>query len=235
MRIPFSLRNNRIKWATEKVFALIFLFSVIVSTTARAAADDTRDMFMAVEKNNLPQLKAFLRENPSLANIKKPWGETVLMHAIAHGNKSIVDYLISQGADIHAKNCADRGALWYAIMDRFDIMNELLSMGLDVNAKDSIGMTVLMMACLSNRVKMTQLLISKGADVNAQDYDGLTALIHVADGSKIELAKILIANGADLNMRVHSGELKGKTALGVAIRIDYKALIALLRKHGAKE
>jgi ankyrin repeat protein len=231
MRIYFFPRNN----LKKKGFVLLFLLSLILSMTIWAVADDTHDMFLSVEKDNMSKLKAFLRNNPSLANAKKPWGETVLMHAIAHGNKSIVDYLISQGADIHAKNSAGWSTLWYAVMDRFDIMNELLSRGIDVNAKDSIGMTVLMRACMSNRVKMTELLISKDADVNAQDNEGKTALIYVAEGARIELAKILIANGADLNVRVRKGYYKGKTALGLAMDIQYKALADLLRQHGAKE
>jgi ankyrin repeat protein len=231
MRIYFYFRND----LKKSIFVLLLLFSIILSMTIRAIADDIHDIFLAVEKDKMSDLKAFLLKNPSLANAKKTWGETVLMHAIAHGNKDIVEYLISQGADIYAKNSAGRGTLWYALMDHFDIVNDLLSRGLDVNAKDFNGVTALMHICMSNRVKMAELLIAKGADVNLKDNEGKTALIYVAEGARIELAEILIAKGADLNVRVHSGYLKGKTALGAAIRIDYKALADLLRKHGAKE
>lgn len=219
-----------------KVFLVLLLpLFILFSITVRVFAEDIDDIFHAIEKDDMPQLKTFLQKNPSLANAKGYLGETVLMRAIAHGNKNIVDYLISQGADIHAKDNYGRGALWYAIMDHYDIMKDLLSRGLDINAKDSYGVTVLMQACMSNRVKMTELLILKGADINEVDNEGKTALIYVADGARIELAKILIAKGADLNVRVHSGSLKGKTALGTAINIDYKALVNLLRKHGAKQ
>jgi uncharacterized protein len=47
----------------------------------------------------------------------------------------------------------------------------------DVNAKDSGGITVLMVASGVGLLDMVQALIEKGADVNAKDQTGVTALM----------------------------------------------------------
>jgi ankyrin repeat protein len=52
----------------------------------------------------------------------------------------------------------------------------LLDHGADVNARNSGGLTALMIAAASNQAEMVSLLINSGADKNAKDENGNTAL-----------------------------------------------------------
>lgn len=89
-----------------------------------------------------------------------------------------------------------------------------LEKGVDVDARDYVGNTPLMLAVHKRRVDVVQLLVEKGADVNATNMDGdgrfycLTPLFAVADnadteseGDAIEIAKILLAAGAQRDVR----------------------------------
>jgi len=84
-----------------------------------------------------------------------------------------------------------------------DKLKVLIKKGLNVNAKDTNGMTPLMYAYNCDEIPI---LIDAGADVNARDNNGKTVLMHAGKDCKIEL---LLAAGVDVNAR----DNEGKTAL----------------------
>ncbi len=80
----------------------------------------------------------------------------------------------------------------------------LIDRGADVNAKQDIGLTALMIAVIKKGHEIVRLLIDSGVDVNAKDNSGKTALliaIYVADNSgpgqeQKNIINLLIAAGA---------------------------------------
>jgi len=77
---------------------------------------------------------------------------------------------------------------------------QLLTNGLDINAKGKYGMTALMHVSSDSR-SIFKLLLEKGADVNAIDDTGQTACIHAAiKGDRIKIAGLLEYN-ADINIK----------------------------------
>ena len=81
----------------------------------------------------------------------------------------------------------------------------LLEKGFPVNARNSLGMTPLMMN--NENAAMTRLLLEQGADVNAQCNEGGTALMQ--EILRPQVARALLDAGADPNIR----NKKGETAL----------------------
>jgi ankyrin repeat protein len=57
-----------------------------------------------------------------------------------------------------------------------EVVEALLAKGADVNAKDDLGMTALILASGLGHREVVQLLLDKGADVNAMSKTGRTAL-----------------------------------------------------------
>ena len=111
-----------------------------------------------------------------------------------------------------------------------EIAGLLVSKGADVNAADSDGVTPLF-HCVDD-LDLAQLLISKGAEVRAKAANGRTPLHEVACFGSPEVAELLIARGADVNAR--DGE--DLTPLSCAKTPEpRKDIIALLKRHGAKE
>ena len=91
-------------------------------------------------------------------------------------------------------------------------IEQLISSGADVNAKDAFGSTALMMASSNGQKAVVEMLISAGADVNERDNGGMTALHSTAENANVSIAEILISAGADLKIR----NKEGMTALDLA-------------------
>lgn len=59
-----------------------------------------------------------------------------------------------------------------------DAVKLLLTKGADVNAKDKLGQTALMLAASSGQGDSVTVLLDKGADAMAKDLNGRTAMDH---------------------------------------------------------
>ena len=71
----------------------------------------------------------------------------------------------------------------------------------DVNAYDSYGNTLLVLAAQTNSASLAMELIERGADVNAQNWRGQTALHFAMSFGYHSMADLLLARGADKTIR----------------------------------
>jgi ankyrin repeat protein len=115
-----------------------------------------------------------------------------------------------------------------------DVQNALND-GADVNAKNDLGLTVLMRASYGgytngSYAEIVKLLLAKGADVNIKTKEGITALTEALSGGNAEIVKLLLAKGADINVR----NSKGETALVIAKNKGKTEIVAMLERAGAK-
>lgn len=110
-----------------------------------------------------------------------------------------------------------------------EAVRNLLAKGVDVNARDRLGLTPLHEAVARQSREVVHLLIGKGADVNAQTASGFTALHYAARDGQVRAAELLVAAGADLNTRTASGQ----TPLHYAVRRGHYGTAELLVDEGA--
>jgi len=106
-----------------------------------------------------------------------------------------------------------------------------LNEGANVNAKNDVGMTPLILASLSNK-EIVELLIEKGANVNAKGNEGFTALMMAVINGNSEIVELLVGKGADVSVR---NDRDGRTALEIAEEKDKTEIVEILRKAGATE
>jgi len=112
--------------------------------------------------------------------------------------------------------------------------------GADVNARNQLGETPLIMAARNGHIEKIKVLLDHGADINSQgSEDGKTALIWAAHMNDADMTKLLLDKGANPNLK----DRDGYTARTGAIQIDenastgdpahdrrYKEVMKLLRK-----
>lgn len=157
------------------------------------------------------------------------------------GHTDIIRLLLEKGASAHDIGArallAAAGSTVVGVEDRdlSETARLLLSLGVDVNAKDNDGWTALLMAADQNRSAVAQTLLDAGADVNARCecsgylLGGWTALMIASREGRVELVKMLLAKRADVDIRNNQGE----TALKVATRRGNAEVVRLLRTHGS--
>ncbi len=105
----------------------------------------------------------------------------------------------------------------------------LIENEIDVNFRDEIGGTALIVALFKGDLDIAELLIKNGADVNAKDDNGWTALMSAFYPGRLDIVKLLIRKGADVNAKVNDGW----TALMSASQGRHLEGVKLLVEEGA--
>lgn len=156
-------------------------------------------------------------------------GYTPAMLAMAGNHRSIVEYLVEEGAALNLHLAAYLGDA--------DRVNEFLAGGADVNLKGPNGWPPLHYAVLQKQTDMAKLLIAAGADLNAlagrkgfaEDFVGGTALHHAVQQGDVGIVGLLIDSGAD----VEATNQYGITALQWATLEGKSEMVKLLIAKGA--
>lgn len=79
-------------------------------------------------------------------------------------NSSLVGYLLSQGAEINARNRNGRTALWFAAAGDINAVIYLIDQGAFLDLPDSEGVTPVMVAAECDHIEIVRYLIEHGAD-----------------------------------------------------------------------
>ena len=159
-------------------------------------------------------------------------GQTPLHIAAICNHVAIEKYLLVNEADHTVQDSSGSSALHEAVRyGNIDVIKALLDSGANVNAKDNLGKTPVMI--ISPREKAQEiykLLISYRADLTEKDMFGDTVLHNaIMVNSDVETVAILTNNGADINTR----NKEGVTPLHIAIQKDNPAVARLLTENGA--
>ena len=122
-------------------------------------------------------------------------------------------------------------ACWEDAVRRGDIeiVRDLLTRGVDFNARDRYGQTGLMLAAHSGHLAIVRLLIEHGVDLNITAKYGLSAVMLAVVASHEEIALALARAGADLSLRgTGAPGFAGKTAADLATARGWSQLATAL-------
>ena len=164
-------------------------------------------------------------------NTTLPGGETALMTAARVGVLASVKALLARGATVDAKDQThgQTAVMWAAAEGHAPVVEMLIELGADFNARLASGMTPLLFAVREGRSDVARVLLKAGVDVNAPVPveggrrrtvggralpPGSTPLLVAVINGHFELAAQLLEAGAD-----PKANLTGYTALHAIVPV----------------
>ncbi|MCL2484724.1 MAG: ankyrin repeat domain-containing protein [Endomicrobia bacterium] len=173
--------------------------------------DGNNVLLIAAGENNRAEIINILIEAGANTEIKNKNGYTPLMMAIRNTRTENVLALIKAGANVNTaydKPYDDEDKttpLMYAVseysVNEPRVIQALIDAGANVNAKDALGYTPLLIAARHSWLKPENLeiLIKSGANIEEKDKDGYTSLVRAIRNTRAENVLVLIKAGANVN------------------------------------
>ncbi|WP_295459108.1 ankyrin repeat domain-containing protein [uncultured Thiodictyon sp.] len=130
--------------------------------------------------------------------------------AFEAGDKQVIDLFVRAGIKLPAEDEDGTPLLLSALKRGLTVIATIiLDASVDVNVRDNLGLTPLLIACgkpIAGYQIIAEKLIAKGANVNARDGLGNTPLLLALTGGMLDIARLLILNGANVSARSRTGE-----------------------------
>lgn len=130
----------------------------------------------AIACGDLSSVKASLDQDSNLVNQVAADGFPPLSLACYFGKRTIANYLLEAGADIHAV------------------------------ATNGSNIQALHAAVARNDAQICEWLLQKGADINATQTQGVTALHSAVHRGNMAMVKLLVQHGADKQAKMDNGD-----------------------------
>ena len=203
-------------------FFLFYLYFKIVFLGQ--AEKRTNPLHVAAEKGDIKMIGLVLPrfEIDSLDER----GQTPLMLAATFGKKAAFEMLIQNDANPYLKCSLGDCLLHFAAAGgNPHILEYLLSLDLDVNQRNGVGVTPLATAAIYGKQRAFELLLDKKADPFLTKKDGDSVLHFAACGGSVPIISKLISLGLDKNLE----DPFGRTPLITATKYrKYEAVRYLL-------
>ncbi|XP_056631369.1 poly [ADP-ribose] polymerase tankyrase isoform X2 [Diorhabda sublineata] len=216
-----------------------------------SASDPLRDLFEACKVGDISRVRKLV--TPITVNARDTAGRksTPLHFAAGYGRREVVEFLLSAGASIQARDDGGLHPLHNACsFGHADVVRLLLEAGANPNTRDNWNYTPLHEAAIKGKVDVCIALLQHGADVNIRNTEGKTPL-EVADVStrpvltgeyrKDELLEAARSGAEDrllsllnpLNVNCHASDGRRSTPLHLAAGYNRNRVVQLLLQNGA--
>lgn len=80
------------------------------------------------------------------------------------------------------------------------IVNELISLNVDLNVKNVDGNSALWNACFGNSYECFEALVKAGIDIDSQNVNNVTSLMYCASAGKDDFVELLLNHNAETNL-----------------------------------
>lgn len=215
------------------------------------SSDPLRELFEACKTGDISRVRKLV--TPQTVNARDTAGRksTPLHFAAGYGRRDVVEFLLSTGASIQARDDGGLHPLHNACsFGHADVVRLLLEAGANPNTRDNWNYTPLHEAAIKGKVDVCIALLQHGADPNIRNTEGKTAL-DVADVStrpvltgeyrKDELLEAARSGAEDrllvllnpLNVNCHASDGRRSTPLHLAAGYNRGRVVQLLLQHGA--
>ncbi|KAK7123067.1 hypothetical protein R3I94_019998 [Phoxinus phoxinus] len=220
-------------------------------TESSGSAEPSRELFEACRRGDLERVKKLVC--PENVNSRDTAGRksTPLHFAAGFGRRDVVDYLLLNGANVHA--CDDGGLISLHNACSFghaEVVSLLLQHGADANSRDNWNYTPLHEAAIKGKIDVCIVLLQHGAEPTIRNTDGRTALdlaeastksVLTGEYRKDELLESARSGNEEklmslltpLNVNCHASDGRKSTPLHLAAGYNRVKTVQLLLQHGA--
>ena len=171
--------------------------------------DIIQQLHQAISNEDFDKLKNEIEKENFNVNFRYKLNITLLHKASEKGNRKIVEYLISKGANIYAKvKEIDRIPLHYAAKSgNIEVVKLLLQKGglQQLDARGGNKKTPLILAAAYGHLDIVRLLLKNGARIDAKTIKNETALHFAVMYGHFKVVELLFAEGIDINAKIDSG------------------------------
>ena len=163
---------------------------------------------LAVDNQNLKAMRYCIDTLKLSTVLSNSEGHTDLMLAAYHGNRAVLEDVLSRNPNLNAVDKYGQNALCHAMYaNQVETIELLLTKGVDLNHQDDKGYTVLVRAAEMGQKKVIDCLLKHNPDLTLKTETGKNILSFMYDDTPMDLELILklIALGADPKTTTSSG------------------------------
>ncbi|HEY6231011.1 MAG TPA: ankyrin repeat domain-containing protein [Pyrinomonadaceae bacterium] len=235
---PFSYRTEYLLRGEIPQFDFraplkIELLKIPISAAERIAVERkqrARELILAAKQGDAARVQKLLQAGAD-AEARDINGITAMLWAVFGGNAEAINALLATGA--RAGPNALRYYLFYAGRIDRDVVRSLLREVPNIDAADSLGRTVLILAAASlasHSAEAIEILLQNRIAIDAKDNEGRTALMAaIGTSESVEKTRLLLAMRPDLN----ATDNHTRTAVILAAGNGYTDILKMLLDAGA--
>ncbi|XP_058447048.1 poly [ADP-ribose] polymerase tankyrase [Malaya genurostris] len=218
---------------------------------AAMANDPLRDLFEACKTGDLVKVKKLITSQTVNARDTAGRKSTPLHFAAGYGRRDVVEFLLTNGASIQARDDGGLHPLHNACsFGHADVVRLLLEAGANPNTRDNWNYTPLHEAASKGKVDVCIALLQHGADPNIRNSenkipldlaDSCTRPVLTGEYRKDELLEAARSGSEErllelltpLNVNCHASDGRKSTPLHLAAGYNRIRVVQILLQHGA--
>jgi len=190
-------------------------------------------LLSALTLGDLPAIEKALLDGADPNTTTPLFKGPVWLSSLLMGQKAIFNAMTGSGrvslGSAAGRRAGPEALAIAAARDYPDIVQFLLSHGVDVDARLSVGATPLLIAAANGNAEIVRILIARHADVNAADQFGDTPLMAAVRSGSLPAVSSLLKAGAGVN----TADKEGRTAVWWAARSGRKDVVKQLIGNAA--
>jgi ankyrin repeat protein/L-ascorbate metabolism protein UlaG (beta-lactamase superfamily) len=198
--------------------SVCLVIAVLLAGSVSAAVPTTADLLKAFESGETAAIIQMLKDDPKMMTADLGAGMNALHYAVYFGNDAVVDYVLKNGLDLHAKDQRGLTPVWFSVSGgRPAMLKKLIALGADLKVQNQAGDNLLFRAVNSGNLETMGILLDNGFPVGMKNAWGATPLVYAARTGNVDTIKFLASRGADIKAvngdfsLVHEAVFSGRT------------------------